>query len=76
MNESKLIKLESLTNATKGRNLLLKYGIHSDIVKSPKIAGQSSCGYSLSVPYKSEAALDILTTHGFRILAVGERDVF
>ena len=48
MNESKVIKLQSITYATKARNLLLKYGVDSEIVKSPKIEGKSSCGYSRS----------------------------
>lgn len=75
MNESKIIMLQSITYATKARNLLLKYGIHSDVVKTPKIAGQSSCGYSLSVPYKSKDAIDILTSKGFKILGTGDSDI-
>ncbi|MBQ7385604.1 MAG: DUF3343 domain-containing protein [Ruminococcus sp.] len=72
MNESKIIMLQSITYATKARNLLLKYGIHSDVVKTPKMAGLSTCGYSLSVPYKADAALDILITNGFKISGIGE----
>lgn len=75
MNESKLILLPSITYATKGRNLLLKYGIHSDIVKTPKIAGQSTCGYSLSVPYKFDDAMKILLSNGFKILGTGDSDI-
>lgn len=74
MNESKLIMLQSITYATKARNVLLKYGINSDIVKTPKIAGQSTCGYSLSVPYKLDEAVKILNEKGFKILAVGDSD--
>lgn len=74
MNERKLIILQSITQATKGRNLLLKFGIHSDIVKTPKIAGQSTCGYSLSVPYKSDEAMKILMSKGFKILGTGDSD--
>ncbi|MBQ8572227.1 MAG: DUF3343 domain-containing protein [Ruminococcus sp.] len=75
MNENKLILLQSITYATKARNLLLKFGIHSDIVKTPKTTGQSTCGYSLSVPYKFADAINILSTNGFKILGTGDSDV-
>lgn len=74
MNESKLIILQSITQATKGRNLLLKFGIRSDIVKTPKISGQSTCGYSLSVPYKFDEAVNILMSKGFRIQGTRDSD--
>lgn len=74
MNESKLIMLQSITYATKARNILLKYGIHSDIVKTPKRADQSTCGYSLSVPYKSDDAMKILLSKGIKILGTGDSD--
>lgn len=76
MNESKVIRLQSITYATKARNLLLKYGIYSEVVKSPKIAGKSSCGYSLSVPYKADVALEILMSNGFKISGIGEAEPF
>lgn len=74
MNESKIIMLQSITYATKARNVLLKNGIRSDIVKTPKINGQSTCGYSLMVPYKAEEAAKILLYNGFKILAVEDSD--
>ncbi len=76
MNESKVIRLQSITYATKARNLLLKYGIYSEIVKSPKIEGKSSCGYSLSVPFKGDTAVNILTSQGFKISGIGEAEPF
>lgn len=75
MNESKLINLQSITYATKARNLLMKYGIYSDIIKSPKIAGKSTCGYSLLVPYKSQYAVEILTSKGFNIIGIEDSDI-
>ena len=74
MNESKLIMLQSITYATKARNILLKYGIYSEIVKTPKLKGASSCGYSLSVPYKADTALDVLKSNGVKILGISESD--
>lgn len=76
MNESKTINLSSITYATKGRNILLKYGIHSDITKSPKINGQPSCGYGLVVPYKGDVAVELLRKKGFNILSVTEGEIF
>lgn len=75
MNESKIIMLQSITYATKARNLLLKFGIHSDIVKTPKIEGHSSCGYSLNIPFKADIAQRILISKGFKILGVGDSDI-
>lgn len=76
MNESKLIMLQSITYATKARNILLNYGIHSDVVKTPKVNGQSTCGYSLSVPYKAEDAVKILTSKGIKIIGISGSDTF
>lgn len=76
MNERKLINLQSITYATKARNLLMKYGINSDIVKSPKIAGKSSCGYSLAVSAEFKNVVEILSSNGFKILGVEESDIF
>ncbi len=76
MNESKIINLSSITYATKGRNLLYKFGIHADIIKSPSVSGQPSCGYSLVVPYKGEAAVELLRKKGFKILSVSEGEDF
>lgn len=74
MNENKIIKLKSLTYATKARNLLLKYSIYSEIIKSPKTAGKSTCGYSLIVPKNGDKAAQILSSKGFVLLSVEEAE--
>lgn len=76
MNESKIIKLQSITYATKARNLLLKFGISSEIMKSPKLSGESTCGYSLVVPNKGDYAVKILESKGFKILSVEDSEPF
>lgn len=68
MYKNKLIILQSITYATKARNFLLKQGIHSDIVKTPKTKNMSTCGYSLSLSKDFDKAYSILTSNGFKIL--------
>lgn len=74
MNDSKFIKLQSITYATKARNILSKYGISSDIIKAPGKPGVSSCGYSLNVPYRFDEAVNILKSKGFVISEIGDSD--
>ncbi len=76
MNESKIIMLQSITYATKARNILLKAGIRADITKTPKSYSESGCGYSLVVPYKGDIAISLLKEKGFVILGVADSDAF
>lgn len=76
MNESKIIMLQSITYATKARNLMLKFGIRSDITKTPKIYSQNGCGYSLIVPSKGDFAVHLLKEKGFIIINVADSDAF
>lgn len=74
MNEHKLIMFQSITYATKARNILLRYGVNSDIVKTPKVNGRSSCGYSLKGFSDLDAAVGILNANNIRILGVSDGD--
>lgn len=76
MNESKIIMLQSITYATKARNTLFKSGIRADITKTPKSYSESGCGYSLVVPYKGDAAINLLNEKGFVILGVVDSGSF
>lgn len=76
MNGSKIIMLQSITYATKARNILLKFGIRSDITKTPKSYSQSGCGYSLVVPIKGDTAVSLLKEKGFVISGVADSDKF
>ncbi|MBE6793862.1 MAG: DUF3343 domain-containing protein [Ruminococcaceae bacterium] len=67
MNTRNLIILRSVTYAAKARNILLKHGINSDVVKTPRINGKSLCGYSLYVPNRFDDAVSILLSHGVQI---------
>ncbi len=76
MNESKIIMLQSITYATKARNILQKFGIRADITKTPKSFSDNGCGYSLVVPDKGDIALRLLNEKGFVIIGVVESDAF
>lgn len=70
MNEHKLIMFQSITYATKARNLLMKQGIMSDIVKTPARKGKASCGYSLKGIGDIDRALYILSNNNYKILGI------
>ena len=74
MNEGKIIMLQSITYATKARNTLLKFGIRSDITKTPKSFSQNGCGYSLVVSFKGDTAVRLLNEKGFEVIGVVESD--
>lgn len=63
-----LIALVSFTQVMKGRSLLQKYGISSEIVRTPKGRGIKSCGYSLFVPERTDEAQAILKENGIAVL--------
>ena len=63
-----LIMVSSVTYAMKGRQLLSRYGIRSDIVRTPSHIRGSSCGYSL---YEAQR---ILEEAGIRVAGRMERE--
>ena len=69
-----LIMVSSVTYAMKGRQLLSRYGIRSDIVRTPSHIRESSCGYSLYVPKRTDEAQRILEEAGIRVAGRMERE--
>lgn len=65
-----LIMVRSITFAMKGKNILTRHGIFSDIERTPKTGGEKSCGYSIYAPRKTEQAIEILESEGIEILGV------
>lgn len=63
-----LLALTSITHAMKGKSLLLRFGIFSEIVRTPKGRGVKSCGYSLYVPKRTDEAQAILKKNGILVL--------
>lgn len=74
-----LIMVTNITQAMKGRSILMKNGIRADIVRTPKRNDMHSCGYSIYVPYKTDEAEEILNKFGIvvigRIERVGANDI-
>jgi hypothetical protein len=66
---------QSITYATKARNLLMKHGIMSDIIKTPAQKGKASCGYSLKGIEDIDRALYFLSSYNLRILGVSDSGV-
>ena len=50
MEREKMITLRSLTQTMSARDLLMKNGIRSKIVRTPRGASEGGCSYSLAVP--------------------------
>lgn len=70
MNEHKLLMFQSITYATKARNLLMKHGVMSDIIKTPARKGKASCGYSLKGIEDIERAVYVLNSYNITVLGV------
>lgn len=69
-----LIMVSSITYAMKGRQILAKYGIRSDIVRTPSQIRGNSCGYSLYVPTRTDEAQRILESAGIRVAGRMEKE--
>ncbi|MDE7389901.1 MAG: DUF3343 domain-containing protein [Lachnospiraceae bacterium] len=70
-----LIMLTSITYAMKAKDILIRNGIRSDIVRTPKHNSPTGCGYSLYVPKKFNEAISIIRSSGIKILGtVNEGD--
>lgn len=63
-----LILVSSITYAIKARDLLINNGIAAYIERTPKIERNGGCGYSLYVPRKTDAAVNLLYTHGIKVV--------
>lgn len=72
--DNKLLLLQNITVAVRGRNILEKAGIHSFVQKTPKIRNKTNCGYCLFVPDNADKALIILKSNGIVVLDVVGRD--
>lgn len=70
-----LIMVTSITQAMKGKEILLKKGIKADITRTPKRNGKHSCGYSIYVPYRTDEAEELLNSSGIKIIGRMERSV-
>lgn len=72
--ESNIIMFPSVTFAMKGRNILMKNKINSNIIRTPMHLRNKSCGYSLYVGRNINDALEILRSNGITILGTAAVD--
>lgn len=70
--EKQLITVGSVTYAMKGKEILLRHGIRAFVEKTPKRAGNSGCGYGISVAGDIQRAAAILTQNGIRVTAISD----
>lgn len=65
--------VSSITHAIRGRDLLKKKGYKATIEKTPGKLDTAGCGYSISVSTNPEAALEIITAAGIKVLGTATR---
>ncbi len=70
-----LIKLSSVTQAMKAKEILKKHGINSKIQRIPAKKGQGACGYGLLINNKINEAAEILESNSIKVIgrAFGEK---
>lgn len=71
--EKPLIMMSSVTNAMRGREILKRHGIPSEIGRTPRGSARQGCGYSLNVGKNADEAERILRENGIRVLGRAER---
>ncbi len=65
--EKPLIIMSSVTNAMRGKELLRKYGIYSEIERVPKNKLRQGCGYGLYVRNNIDEAEGLLRQNGIKV---------
>ena len=71
--EKQLVIVSSVTYAMKGKQLLGKYGIRAEVIKTPRNTAEKSCTYSLLVYKDIDRAERILTDNGIKVLGRAQR---
>ena len=59
-----LIRLASITEAMKSKEILQRHRINSTIKRTPPTKEKFSCGYGLYVPYKTQQAISVVGEYG------------
>ena len=70
-----LIMMSSVTNAMRGREILRRHGISSEIERTPKNKARQGCGYSLFVRRNTDEAERILRESGLKVSGRAERSM-
>ena len=69
-----IIRLTSVTYAIRAQRLLEQKGIHSYVRKLPHSLHVRGCGYGLALSGSVEAATQVLSAAGIRIVEVTEEE--
>lgn len=64
------IKVGSVTYAMKAKDVLRRYGLRIQIIKTAKPMKNEGCGYSLVIPATDLNVTDILRREGVSVLEV------
>lgn len=72
MMEYSNLKIKTVTQAERGRELLLARGYKAYIRRSAVTSDTEGCGYSINVNCKYEVAADILNRAGIHVQGRGE----
>lgn len=62
-----LIRLPSVTQAMRARDILKSYGIISRVQRIPAAKGQGACNYGLLINRNLNEAVEILREHNLKI---------
>ncbi len=72
MMEYSNLKIKTITQAERGRELLLAHGYRAYIRRSAVTSDTEGCGYSIRVNCSYERAVGILNRAGIHVLGRGE----
>ena len=62
-----LIKLSSVTQALRARDILRKNGIQSQVARIPAYNGRNNCGYGLKISKNVKEAVKILRENNIKV---------
>ena len=64
------VKVGSVTNAQKGKRILVKNGFHAKVKRAAILRKGDGCGYTIVFQGNSEQGIQLLKQAGIRIISV------
>ncbi|MBR1732002.1 MAG: DUF3343 domain-containing protein [Ruminococcus sp.] len=71
-----MIKLSSVTQALRARDILIKRGIGSKVIRIPAARGRGSCSYGLKIDSRLSEAVNILRDNNIKVIGRALEDSF
>lgn len=71
-----LIKLSSVTQALRAKDILRKHGIDAKVTRIPASRGKGSCSYGLRINNRLYEAVQILRDNDIRVKGRALEDLF